>query len=107
MAVKHEISVDLGGGEGVIVALPDGELLRFLVGAEEVPPMQGQDLPVKLTHVVLNATDAEETGNLVEEVLNFRVSDRTKGMVFVRCNDAHHSIAFRARRFCLTESYRL
>jgi 2,3-dihydroxy-p-cumate/2,3-dihydroxybenzoate 3,4-dioxygenase len=26
--------------------------------------------------------------------LGFRVSDRTKGMVFVRCSRAHHSIAF-------------
>ena len=34
-----------------------------------------------------------------EQVLGFRVSDRTKGMVFVRCNDAHHSTAF-ARAGC-------
>jgi catechol 2,3-dioxygenase-like lactoylglutathione lyase family enzyme len=51
-------------------------------------------VPVKLTHVVFNAADAEASGHLVEEVLGFRVSDRTKGMVFVRCNDAHHSTAF-------------
>lgn len=29
-----------------------------------------------------------------ETVLGFRVSDRTRGMVFVRCNDSHHSTAF-------------
>ncbi len=41
-----------------------------------------------------NSADAEMTGHLVEDALGFRVSDRTKGMVFVRCNDSHHSTAF-------------
>jgi len=43
---------------------------------------------------VFNSVDAEATGTAVEEVLDFRVSDRTKGMVFVRCNESHHSTAF-------------
>ena len=88
------VSDDLGGGQGVLVELPEGTILRFLVGATEVKPIAGRDLPVKLTHVVFNAADAEACGNAVEEVLGFRVSDRTKGMVFVRCNDSHHSTAF-------------
>lgn len=91
---RAEVCTDLGGGEGIIVELAEGELLRFLVGAEEVAPLDDKDLPVKLTHVVFNSEDAERTGYLVEEVLNFTVSDRTKGMVFVRCNDSHHSTAF-------------
>ncbi|GAB1268280.1 VOC family protein [Aurantivibrio infirmus] len=91
---KPETSSDLGGGKGIIVELPEGELLRFLVGAEEVKPIDDIDLPVKLTHVVFNAEDAEKSGNAVEEILNFKVSDRTKAMVFVRCNDSHHSTAF-------------
>lgn len=87
-------SSDPGGGHGIIVELAEGELLRFLVDAEEVAPIEGKDLPVKLTHVVFNSADAEATGHLVEQALGFRVSDRTKGMVFVRCNDSHHSTAF-------------
>jgi catechol 2,3-dioxygenase-like lactoylglutathione lyase family enzyme len=87
-------SDDPGGGHGIIVELPEGELLRFLVNAAEVAPIEGRDLPVKLTHVVFNAADAEATGTLVEAALGFRVSDRTKAMVFVRCNDSHHSTAF-------------
>ncbi len=87
-------SDDPGGGHGIIVELAEGELLRFLVDAAEVAPIEGHDLPVKLTHVVFNSADAEATGHLVEEALGFRVSDRTKGMVFVRCNDSHHSTAF-------------
>lgn len=88
------VSEDLGGGHGVLVELPEGTILRFLVDADEVEPIKGRDLPVKLTHVVFNAADAEGCGHAVEGVLGFRVSDRTKGMVFVRCNDSHHSTAF-------------
>lgn len=88
------VSEDPGEGEGILVQLPEGVVLRFLAGTSEVTPIAGRDLPVKLTHVVFNAADAEACGDAVEEVLGFRVSDRTKGMVFVRCNDSHHSTAF-------------
>ncbi|WP_324698472.1 VOC family protein [Novosphingobium aerophilum] len=88
------VSEDLGGGHGLLVELPEGTILRFLVDAAEVEPITGRDLPVKLTHVVFNAADAEACGHAVEDILGFRVSDRTKGMVFVRCNDSHHSTAF-------------
>jgi len=93
-------SSDPGGGAGIVVELAEGEILRFLVGAAEVDPIAGHAkasrrvMPVKLTHVVFNAADAENSGNLAEQVLGFRVSDRTRGMVFVRCNTAHHSTAF-------------
>jgi len=94
LAARPVVSADPGGGEGILVELAEGEVLRFLAGAEEVAPIEGHDLPVKLTHVVFNSADAEATGHLVEDALGFRVSDRTRGMVFVRCNDSHHSTAF-------------
>jgi 2,3-dihydroxy-p-cumate/2,3-dihydroxybenzoate 3,4-dioxygenase len=87
-------SSDPGGGHGVLVELPEGELFRFLAGTADHGPLSGDDLPVQLTHVVINSQDAEATATATEQVLGFRVSDRTKGMVFVRCNDSHHSTAF-------------
>ncbi len=87
-------STDPGAGVGLIVELPEGELLRFLAGSREVEPRDGRDLPLQLTHVVVNSRDAEATATTAERVLNFKVSDRTRGMVFVRCNESHHSIAF-------------
>lgn len=87
-------SSDPGGGHGLIVELPEGELFRFLADTTEVAPIEGRDLPVQLTHVVLNSKDAEATAQVAEKALGFRVSDRTKGMVFVRCNASHHSTAF-------------
>jgi catechol 2,3-dioxygenase-like lactoylglutathione lyase family enzyme len=87
-------SNDPGGGHGLIVELPEGELFRFLAATTEVAPIAGRDLPVQLTHVVCNSKDAEATADVTERVLGFRVSDRTRGMVFVRCNASHHSTAF-------------
>ncbi|HEY6454903.1 MAG TPA: VOC family protein [Steroidobacteraceae bacterium] len=87
-------STDPGAGHGLLVELPEGELFRFLAGTTEQPAITAKDLPVQLTHVVLNSQDAEASANGAEQVLGFRVSDRTKGMVFARCNDSHHSIAF-------------
>jgi len=92
--MRQVVSSDPGGGHGIELEMPEGELLRFLVDAEEVEPIEGPDLPVKLTHIVFNSVDAEATGTAAEDVLGFRVSDRTRGMVFVRCNDSHHSTAF-------------
>jgi 2,3-dihydroxy-p-cumate/2,3-dihydroxybenzoate 3,4-dioxygenase len=94
LAATPTRSEDPGEGEGLIVELPEGELFRFLAGTSDVAAIEGRDLPVQLTHVVLNSADAEATAKVVEEVLGFRVSDRTKGMVFVRCNESHHSTAF-------------
>lgn len=89
------VSTDLGGGHGIIAELPDGELLRFLAASATVDPIAGhRDMAVKLTHVVFNSSDAEASADAAEQVLGFRVSDRTKGMVFVRCNQSHHSTAF-------------
>jgi catechol 2,3-dioxygenase-like lactoylglutathione lyase family enzyme len=94
------VSADPGEGHGILVELPEGELLRFLAGTSEVAPIEGfakatrRVMPVKLTHVVFNAADAERMGDAVEQALGFAVSDRTAGMVFVRCNDSHHSTAF-------------
>lgn len=87
-------SGDPGGGHGLLVQLPDGEIFRFLADGDEVAELSDEDQPVRLTHVVFNATDAEASARHVEQVLGFRVSDRTKAMVFVRCNEFHHSIAF-------------
>lgn len=94
LPARRVVSDDPGGGHGLLVQLREGEVLRFLTDTREVAPIAGRDLPVKLTHIVYNSADAEATATLAEAALGFRVSDRTKAMVFVRCNEAHHSTAF-------------
>jgi len=99
-AAAPTVSADPGAGHGLLVELPEGQLLRFLTGTSEVAPIPGHAkatrrvMPVKLTHVVFNAADAEASADAVEAALGFTVSDRTRAMVFVRCNDSHHSTAF-------------
>jgi 2,3-dihydroxy-p-cumate/2,3-dihydroxybenzoate 3,4-dioxygenase len=92
--VRDTASTDPGGGRGVLIQLPEGEVLRFLHDDTVVAQIEGRDLPVKLTHVVMNSADAEATADFAEAVLGFKVSDRTRAMVFVRCNASHHSMAF-------------
>lgn len=92
---RVDASGEPGGGRGVLVTAPDGERFRFLSGVERNGRLEGcPDMPNRLTHVVFNARDAEASADFVEKALGFRVSDRTKGMVFVRCDQSHHSIAF-------------
>lgn len=97
------VSVDCaeqGGGRGILVTFPDGERFRFLEQCADPPTATGRDAPVRLTHVVFNARDAEVSARLAEDIFGFTVSDRTVGMVFVRCNTSHHSIAFARAGIC-------
>lgn len=88
------VSEDPGGGDGLMVELPEGTIFRFLADTKEVAPIDDNDLVVGLTHVVINSRDAELCASSTENALGFKVSDRTKGLVFVRCNEFHHSTAF-------------
>jgi 2,3-dihydroxybiphenyl 1,2-dioxygenase len=45
-------------------------------------------------HVVLRSTDRDESAGLLTKALGFRVSDYINTMVFLHCNERHHSIAF-------------
>jgi catechol 2,3-dioxygenase-like lactoylglutathione lyase family enzyme len=54
-----------------------------------------ESIPVRLSHVVLNSKDIDQTRAWYERNLDFRLSD-TLGdvMHFMRCNPRHHSLAF-------------
>jgi 2,3-dihydroxybiphenyl 1,2-dioxygenase len=45
-------------------------------------------------HVVLRSTDRDESAGLLTKALGFRVSDYINTMVFLHCNERHHSVAF-------------
>jgi 2,3-dihydroxybiphenyl 1,2-dioxygenase len=45
-------------------------------------------------HVVLRSTDRDESAGLLINALGFRVSDYIGTMVFLHCNQRHHSVAF-------------
>jgi catechol 2,3-dioxygenase-like lactoylglutathione lyase family enzyme len=83
-----------GGGTAVTVADADGRIFRLVHGDERhADAGAARDRPVRLAHVVLNSHDMTATQRFMEEVLDFSLSDRTRIMAFMRCNNDHHSIA--------------
>lgn len=87
-----------GGGTAVVIADPQGRVLRFVHGdaRHDVLPEgeAGQgDRPLRITHVVFNSVDVAAARRFYEDALGFCLSDRTRIMAFMRCNSDHHSIA--------------
>jgi catechol 2,3-dioxygenase-like lactoylglutathione lyase family enzyme len=87
-----------GGGYGVRFADPEGRLVELSTQVEAVTPRDVHGIeavPRKLAHVVLNTTDIDAACAFYTSVLGMRVSDWSEHqMVFLRCNDDHHVIAF-------------
>jgi catechol 2,3-dioxygenase-like lactoylglutathione lyase family enzyme len=86
-----------GGGTAVVIADPQGRILRFVHGdvrhAEGEDRGKHRDAPERITHVVFNSADVAVAQRFFEQALGFSLSDRTKIMAFMRCNSDHHSIA--------------
>jgi catechol 2,3-dioxygenase-like lactoylglutathione lyase family enzyme len=82
-----------GGGTAVTVETPEGYVLRFLHG-DTVNAAGGprKDFPLRLSHVNLNCADIAATRRFFEEALGFKLTDRSKAMAFLRCNEDHHAV---------------
>jgi catechol 2,3-dioxygenase-like lactoylglutathione lyase family enzyme len=90
-----------GGGYGFMALDPDGRRLRF--SADVTPHAEAAPVlakPEKVTHVVLNTANMEGLEAFYAQKLGFRVSDYSANqMVFLRCANDHHSIAFNRAPF--------
>jgi catechol 2,3-dioxygenase len=76
---------------------PNGLLVELVADVEERHESYGvRDVkPRGLDHVVLRVPDFDVTKQFYQQVLGFRLSDETDGvMAFMRCNANHHSLAF-------------
>jgi catechol 2,3-dioxygenase-like lactoylglutathione lyase family enzyme len=87
----------IGGGYGFRFFDVDGRTIEVSSDVEtraHRPIEERESIPVRLSHVVLNATDIDRTKNWYVEHLDFALSD-TLGdvMHFMRCNPRHHSLA--------------
>ena len=86
---------DPGGGYGFAFVDPAGREFRILSEvAIHADAADEPDRPRKLSHIVLNSTDADADAAFFLDALDFRLSDQTAMMEFLRCNADHHSIAF-------------
>jgi catechol 2,3-dioxygenase-like lactoylglutathione lyase family enzyme len=87
----------LGGGYGFRFFDRDGRTIE--VSADVAVRRhrrieEGESVPVRLSHVVLNSTDIDATRDWYARHLGFRLSDTLGGVMhFMRCNPQHHSFA--------------
>lgn len=88
-------ALDPAGGSVLLIRDPDGRRLEIVYGDAQVPELSPTppDQPVRLAHTVLNSHAVEETRVFFEKALGFVLSDRTRIMAFMNCNDDHHTIA--------------
>jgi catechol-2,3-dioxygenase len=82
-----------GGGHAINLADPDGRVFRLVYEDEQLDTIDSPDMPLRLAHVVLNSSHVENTRQFMEAALDFSMSDRTRIMAFMRCNNDHHSVA--------------
>jgi catechol 2,3-dioxygenase-like lactoylglutathione lyase family enzyme len=85
---------DPGGGAGFVVRGAEAQRFRFVTEGGRAAPIDARDNPIRLTHVVLNALDRDACAKFAIDALGFKLADRTRHMTFVRCNSAHHALAF-------------
>jgi len=94
-----------GGGYGFSFFSPDG--LPFEISADVERGQarvldQEQDIPERISHIVLHAPNPKTTTQFFIDVLGFRLSDWLgEFMSFLRCNEWHHRIAFLPGPPCL------
>jgi catechol 2,3-dioxygenase len=89
-----------GGGEAVVLRDPQGRIIRVVCGDFRHPTLPNhRDQPIRLAHVVLNSVNVAMAQPFYENVLGFKLSDRTRMMAFIRIPQPegkqgdHHSIA--------------
>jgi catechol 2,3-dioxygenase-like lactoylglutathione lyase family enzyme len=89
-----------GGGYGFQCFDPEGFLLEFAADVTHNQPENiaaGSGLPLRLSHYVVNSTDAGALIDWYCEHLGFRVTDRLEDkLVFLTTTDQHHQLAIGA-----------
>lgn len=87
-----------GGGYGFRCFDLDGRTLEISCDVERIPAREierGESVPVRLSHVVLHTPDISAAVDFYADQLGFKISDwLAKFMCFMRCNRAHHRLAF-------------
>lgn len=81
------------GGTVATVVTPEGYVLRLIHGDRfHSNGDRRQGVPYRISHVNLNCQDIDVTRSFFERALGFCLTDRSKMMAFLRCNDDHHAV---------------
>ena len=80
------------GGEHFVVREPQGCCMEFVHGDRTKTARVVADRPERLAHVNINSADIDKLSTFYQQVLGFRLTDRSKQMAFLRCNSDHHAV---------------
>ena len=81
------------GGMVIKVVSPEGYVLRFHHGDTLYDASDSRcSYPFRLSHVNFNCTDIEASSRFFQNVLGFELTDRSRAMTFLRCNQDHHAV---------------
>lgn len=84
-----------GRGAGFHATGPEGEPYRFVAERERTAALAAEPhRPLQVSHVVFNTLDREAGTRALVDAFGFRLSDRTRVMNFLRCDDTHHAVAY-------------
>ena len=100
----HELP-GFGGGYGFRFFSPDGltfEISSDVARGDARTLERWEGIPQKISHIVMHSPDHQAAVRFFVEVLGFKVSDWLGDfMAFLRCNAAHHRVAFLPGPPCL------
>ena len=81
------------GGTAMAIRAPGGGVLRFVDrDIQHATCLPSANRPTRLAHVNLNTGDVDGLAAFYAQALGFCLTDRTKAMAVVRCNDDHHAV---------------
>jgi catechol 2,3-dioxygenase-like lactoylglutathione lyase family enzyme len=80
------------GGQRFVVREPQGATLEFVHGDIRKEAKMIANRPLRLAHVNINSTAIEDLSAFYQTALGFQLTDRSKMMAFLRCNDDHHAV---------------
>jgi len=80
------------GGQHFVVREPQGCCMEFVHDDRTKTARIVADRPGRLAHVNINSADIEKLSTFYQQVLGFRLTDRSKLMAFLRCNSDHHAV---------------
>lgn len=80
------------GGQRFVVREPQGCVIEFVHGDLRKEGKAVANQVQRLAHVNINSSQIEALSTFYQEVLGFQLTDRSKMMAFLRCNDDHHAV---------------
>lgn len=80
------------GGLRCVIREPRGSTLEFVHGDRRKTSAAVPNQVQRLAHVNINTPDPDGLAAFYRDALGFQITDRSRMMAFLRCNDDHHAV---------------